>query len=156
MQLFLIQHGEPVPESVDPEKPLSPKGTADVKKTAAFLKKSGAVIKTVFHSDKKRAIQTAQILSEVLSDGCRAVQRDDLSPNDPIEGILKDISKQSEDIAIAGHLPFLVKLSAKLVTDQEDQPILQFKQGGVACLVGQEGAWKVCWLVIPDLLQKQN
>ncbi len=40
MRLYLMQHGNPVMEEVDPERPLSDQGKSDVRKVAEFLKRA--------------------------------------------------------------------------------------------------------------------
>jgi len=41
MTVYLVQHGRPVAKEVDPDRPLSPEGVAEVEKTARFLHGSG-------------------------------------------------------------------------------------------------------------------
>ena len=155
MRLYLIQHGEPVPGAVDPAKPLSPKGIVDVGKTAALMMRVGVGIKTVFHSHKTRSVQTARILAAAMGPGCALIQREDLSPNDPIDTIFKEISVRDDDTAIVGHQPFLSKLASKLLLGREDKDLVEFKQGGVICLARQGGTWKVQWAITPDLVRKE-
>ena len=146
MRLYLIQHGESAPEEVDPSRPLTDKGKSDVAGTAGFLKKAGARVDEVWHSTKLRAKQTAELL------GLKApVEKQGLKPNDPVAPIAKLIEKSETDLAIVGHLPFLSKLTSLLVCGKEDQPIVQFKQGGALCLEKQESGFVVCWMVMPGL-----
>jgi len=151
MQLYLVQHGEAVSEEVNPERPLSEKGISDVKKVATFLKQAGININTIFHSSKRRACQTAQMLTKDLNPKCNILQREGLAPNDSIDGILREILERDEDLMIVGHLPFLAKLAGKLLLDSEDKNIIEFKQGSVLLLSGSANNWKVKWFITPDL-----
>ena len=56
LKIYLVQHGEPVAEEVDPDRPLSDKGRADVRKTGLFLQQAGISVGTVFHSNKTRGV----------------------------------------------------------------------------------------------------
>jgi phosphohistidine phosphatase len=55
MNIYLMQHGNPVPKEKNPDKPLSDRGRDDVGKMASFLKKAGLQVEMVFHSGKTRA-----------------------------------------------------------------------------------------------------
>jgi phosphohistidine phosphatase len=57
---------------------------------------------------------------------------------------------------IVGHLPFLGKLAALLVADNEETDIVAFKFGCVVCLERTEdGPWKLAWMIVPALLGAQ-
>ena len=60
MKLYLVQHGEACAEDVDPERPLTAQGRADVERLAAFLQQAGIQVGRVIHSGKLRAEQTAE------------------------------------------------------------------------------------------------
>jgi phosphohistidine phosphatase len=152
MELYLIQHGEAVSEEINPERPLSEKGISDVKKVAAFLKQAGININTIFHSSKRRAHQTAQLLADTLNPKSNVLQKEGLTPNDPIDNIYREILKRDEDLMIVGHLPFLAKLAGRLLLDSEDKNIIEFKQGSALLLSGRENSWKVKWFITPDLV----
>jgi phosphohistidine phosphatase len=152
MELYLVQHGEAISEEVNPERPLSEKGILDIKKVAAFLKQAGININTIFHSSKRRAHQTAQILAQDLNPKCNVSQKEGLSPNDPVENIYREILKRDEDLMIVGHLPFLARLAGKLLLDSEDKNIIEFKQGSVLLVSGNANSWKVKWFITPDLV----
>jgi len=123
--IYLVRHGDAVQAQVDPARPLSPKGRAEVEATARALLKEGAKIDEIWHSTKLRARQTAEIIGQIL--GVRKIlEKEGLKPNDdpaPIAEILKHIPKT---ILIAGHMPFLADLSALL-----GKKVAGFESGGV-------------------------
>ncbi len=82
MFLYLVQHGEAKKEAEDPERSLTDKGIEDVRKVAAFVKKSGIHISEIFHSAKQRARQTAQLFAEQLKPERGIDQSDNLLPMD--------------------------------------------------------------------------
>ena len=155
MKLYLVQHGEASPEETDPERPLSDKGRSDTSKAAAFLREAGISVETILHSTKLRAEQTARILADTLDQRCDVVKRDFLSPNDPLDNILDEISRRDDDLMIVGHLPFLDRLTSRLILGSEEKSIVRFRQGGVLFLErGEERSWRITGFIVPDLLQK--
>ena len=62
MRLYLVQHGDAVPERLDPERPLSAAGRREVEAVARLLAGAGARVAHVVHSGKLRAQQTAELL----------------------------------------------------------------------------------------------
>lgn len=153
MRIYLVQHGEAKSQEIDPDRHLTEKGIDDVKKTAAFLKKAGVRVKTIWHSGKTRAEETAGILASAVSTERGAVRHDGLAPNDNISAIKDELSDKSEDMMIVGHLPFLSKLASKLVAGDESSGVAAFQQGGVVCLErGDDKIWTIQWMIIPQLI----
>jgi len=66
MKLYLVRHGDAVFDQVDSTRPLNEKGKADVLKVAMHLKEGVPHIESIFHSGKKRAEQTAEIIKNAL------------------------------------------------------------------------------------------
>ena len=63
-------------------------------------------------------------------------------------------SLTGSDLMIVGHLPFLGKLVALLVTGSEKNEIVEFRFGSVVCVERRDDKkWKVAWMVTPSLLQ---
>ena len=55
---------------------------------------------------------------------------------------------------IVGHMPFLGKLAALLVTGSEENEIVEFQFGCVLCMERRgDVKWKVAWMITPALLQ---
>ncbi|MBI5966439.1 MAG: phosphohistidine phosphatase SixA [Deltaproteobacteria bacterium] len=154
MKLYLVQHGEATTEEVDPSRPLTAKGRLDVKKIASFLKGSPMGPVPIHHSGKTRARQTAEIIAVHLGPECRVQEKDSLAPNDPVQGLAKEVSEMTGDLMIVGHLPFLGKLASSLLAGSESKNLVAFRQGGVVCLQrNEEKGWQVAWMVTPDLLK---
>jgi len=54
---------------------------------------------------------------------------------------------------IVGHLPFLGRLAALLLTGNADNEVVAFQFGCVVCLSGDDsGRWKLEWMMVPELL----
>ena len=154
MNIYLVQHGNPVPKEKDPDRPLSAQGRIEVEKTAAFLKRTGVKIDEIFHSTKTRARQTAELVAATLSPRISPMEKMGLSPMDDIHVIAKELEQTEQDLMIVGHLPHLVKLSAFLITGSEDKPVIKFQQGGVVCLTREKDykGWAISWALIPKIL----
>ena len=52
MKLYLVQHGEACAKEIDPERPLTEQGQADIDRLAVFLKAAGIQVERVIHSGK--------------------------------------------------------------------------------------------------------
>ena len=119
MRLYLIQHGEAKTKEQDPERPLTEKGLRDVRKVAEFIKPLGLRVRSVLHSGKARAAQTAEVLASAVDADEGVVQRDGLGPNDPVDPMAKEIKRVAVDLMIVGHLPG-VQSGPRLETGVDD------------------------------------
>lgn len=154
MKLYLVQHGLSLPEEVDPEKSLSPEGEAASRNIAAFLKEKNIRVDRVWHSSKKRAVQTAQIMAESLSSP-ETQERKDLNPMDPVGDFPGEIEALKKDLMIVGHLPFVQKLASLLLSGTEEKDLISIRNSGIICLEHTD-SWKVLWTVTPELLEGQG
>ena len=155
MHIYLVQHGAAVPKDENAERPLSGQGREDVKRVASFLARSGVSARRVIHSGKRRAKETALLLSDVIGPGNMVEEAGDgLAPDDPTDLFFTAIEEWTEDTIIIGHLPFMSKLASRLLTGDEDETLVHFNPGSVACLERGEngGGWTVLWFVRPELL----
>jgi phosphohistidine phosphatase len=154
MRSYLVQHGEAVPEEIDPARPLSERGRADVRQMATFLAQGGVRPDRVCHSGKLRAEQTAEILAQALAPGSPLEARAGLSPNDPTEGIAHALEAGDQDVMLVGHLPFMARLASRLVVGRDDAGVVAFQPGSVLCLENaDERRWTIAWIVRPELLR---
>ncbi len=152
MKLYLIRHGEAVLEQVDTERPLSKKGRDGAAKVAAFMQQAKVKVNEIWHSRKLRAKQTAEIIAEAIEVD-EVLEINGLLPNDPVIDILDEIYEADEDLVIVGHLPFLAKLFAQLLVNDESCEIIEFKASAAVCLNhNPDIGWEVCWLVSPEIL----
>lgn len=153
MRLYLVQHGEAVPEAADPSRPLSEAGQREVARVAAFLAAAGIRVSTVRHSGKLRAAQTAALCAAKLAPGAAVEVHAGLNPNDPTGPFAQEVAGWDEDAMVVGHLPFMGKLVARLTAGDEDAGIAAFKPGSVACLErAEDGGWTLAWMLRPELL----
>ena len=92
MRLYLVQHGDAVPEQLDLERTLSAAGQREVGAVARLLASTGARAVRVAHSGKLRAQQTAELLATALAPGTVPEIMTGLNPNDPVEPMARGIA----------------------------------------------------------------
>ena len=154
MNIYLVQHGKPVPKEEDSERPLSAQGKEDVEKIASFLIKAGIEVNEIFHSGKTRARDTAEIIASKLNPDKKPLEKRGLSPLDEVKIITEDIEQIQNNFMIVGHLPHLARLTSFLITGNESNQIVSFQQGSVVCLEkGEEGNWSIAWMLVPGLIK---
>lgn len=150
MKLYLMRHGQAASPQVDPLQGLTGEGRADIEKLAKRLAGKGVQFRQVFHSDKARARQTAQIMAEYLAPNIMPQMLRGLKPNDDPGQLLAEIENWQKDTLLTSHLPFVPGLLAEL-TGQPGyrEQGMGFAPGTVVCLERQNSDWLVEWVESP-------
>jgi phosphohistidine phosphatase len=151
MELYLVQHGDATPKSVDPVRPLSERGRREVGQVAATAARMGLAVGQIRHSGKTRAGQTAAILGEALSPAGGVVAVPGLAPLDDVQSVADALAGEPQPVMLVGHLPFVARLAGLLLTGDADNPVVRFRYGGIVCLVRDEDRWQVAWILTPDM-----
>lgn len=152
MKIYLIQHGDSLDKTVDPERPLSTKGKKDIQSLATFLSQLNIKVNRIFHSGKLRAKQTAEILSKSIHSQNGISILPGIEPEDLISPIAYEIESWQEDVLLAGHLPFMSKLVSKLITKDDINPVVDFEPGTMVCLEKIAATrWLIRWMLRPEL-----
>ena len=75
-----------------------------------------------------------------------------LKPMDDVKSFSKDLSP-GDNRMFVGHLPFMEKLTAHLITGDERRPVFQFQNGGIVSLdtYGDQGGWVIKWTLTPHI-----
>lgn len=153
MTLYLVQHGDALSKDQDPQRPLSEKGRDDVRAMASFLAASGVRAARVYHSGKPRACDTALLLSEGICNGVVEEIDHGLAANDSTDNLKTLAERWDDDVMVVGHLPFMGRMVANLVSDSPDGDIVTFEPGSVVALEKDgNGNWSVQWMLRPSLL----
>jgi len=155
MDLYLVQHAEAKPKELDPERPLSERGLADVQKMAALtVGRCRITAEHIFHSGKARARQTAEGLLEGLKLPGACQPADGLEPlADPEPWVIR-LAETASDTMLVGHLPHLGKLAAALLCGDQEKKIIDFQMGAIVALRRHEaGIWSVQWMLTPQMLE---
>jgi phosphohistidine phosphatase len=143
--VYLVHHGDAVGPDVDPRRPLSPEGRAEVDRIAALAAARGARPQIVWHSGKLRAKQTAEAFWRACNALAEFSATRDLQPDDPPQWMRDRLRGETRDILIAGHFPYLPRLLALLVTGGEAG--VDFPLNGIVALETHDGGetWRELW-----------
>lgn len=153
MLLYLVQHGEANSKETDVSRSLSEKGTADIKKVAAHAAAMNVSVSRIVHSGKRRAVQSAQILSEHITVRNEVAESDALSPMDDPQIWHERLLKIDEDLILVGHLPFMAKLSGLLLCGSGEKAAVHFEMGCMVCLKrAEDGSWALEWIIKPQMI----
>jgi phosphohistidine phosphatase len=154
MKLYLLQHGDALPEEVNPDRPLSERGLEDVRRLAEFVWNHGILVKHVYHSGKTRARETAEIVAARMATGVKIEATTGLNPNDPVEPWANQINNRQEDTLLVGHMPFMGQMAAYLLCGNSGSQFVVFEPGSMLCLERDEsGRWAIAWMLRPELLE---
>ena len=118
MKLYLMRHGEALSADLDPEQGLSDNGKEKIEALAKHLHQQNLTFQCVFHSVKKRAMQTAEIMARVLSPDVKPQVMNNIKPNDDPRLVAPELNTWNEDTLVTTHLPFLPNI-VTLLTGQD-------------------------------------
>jgi len=154
MKLYLIQHGEAKSEAEDPARSLTTKGEEEARRISAAARSLTICPSKVYHSGKLRSKQTAEIIAGALkTPDVLVLPVQGLNPNDDVRPWADRISRETEDLMLVGHLPFLEKLASLLLCGDENARVVLFRYCGVICLDQKEdGRWAVRWILLPEMV----
>ena len=152
MVLFLVQHGKSLPKEKDPKKGLSDEGIAETKQMADVAKGYGVHVAVITHSGKTRARQTAEIFAPALDPKGGVQESSGLNPLDDVTDYAKTIDN-TEDRMIVGHLPFMERMTAYLITASTENPVFKFQNSGIVCLDKDPDSrrWIIKWTLMPNI-----
>ena len=78
---------------------------------------------------------------------------------DPVEPLAAELGRETGDLMIVGHLPFLGRLASLLVVGNPERKIVTFREAAAVCLEGTPTAggltgqvWRIAWTVAPETL----
>jgi phosphohistidine phosphatase len=152
MKLFLVQHGKAKRKEEDPDRPLNYIGVEETTKVAKYISELNDIqLKVIIHSGKTRARQTAEIFGKHLNISDNIEPGANMAPNDEPDIWVEKLENQNDNIMLVGHLPHLAKLTAKLLSGNENKPVVKFRNSGVVCLEKNEDlTWSLYWLLVPE------
>ena len=152
MALYLVQHGKSLPKDQDPDQGLSEEGKAETEMIAKTAKEKGVAVSQVRHSGKTRARQTAEILAQALAPNQGVQEISGIKPMDDVAEAAANL-EPSENVMLVGHLPFMERMTAFLVTGSIDKPIFKFQNSGIVCLDKDPDtqAWVILWALLPKI-----
>ena len=152
MAFYLIQHGKSLPKDQDPDQGLSAEGIAETERMAGLAKDYGVAVSQIRHSVKTRARQTAEIFAGALNPKMGIREVSGIKPLDDVAAYAGDIDP-AENIMLVGHLPFMERMAAFLITGSIDKPVFKFQNSGIVCLDKdlEAQAWVIHWALMPNI-----
>jgi phosphohistidine phosphatase len=152
MAFYIVQHGLSLPKDQDPQKGLAPEGMQDVRRIAAVARDYGVNVERIVHSGKKRALQTAEILADVLKPGAGIEEISGINPLDDVVAFAPQADFQANTMVV-GHLPFLERLTSFLIYGRQEPIVFKLQNGGILCLDQIENQDKpaIKWALMPTV-----
>jgi phosphohistidine phosphatase len=152
MALYLIQHGKSLSKDQDPDQGLSAEGIAETERMAKLAKDYDVAVSQIRHSVKTRARQTAEIFAGALNPEQGIQEVSGIKALDDVAAYAADVDP-SEDIMLVGHLPFMERMTAFLITGSIDKPVFKFQNSGIVCLDKdpEAQAWVIQWALMPKI-----
>jgi phosphohistidine phosphatase len=133
MDLWLVRHGEAVPQSVDPACPLSERGIRAISEIASALSGEMGRPDFVAASGKLRARQTAEIFCAAAGYPVDRIEETKALASDATpEMFLSFLEEQGgkESLLCVGHLPSIARIASSLLS-AGDPVKLAFGPGSV-------------------------
>ena len=158
MVVYLIQHAEAKSKEEDPDRGLTDDGIAAATKIAGFFSEQSPVVDAIWHSNKKRARQTAEILADALGCQDKVSEHAGLAPKDDVSPVAQELASFSKEaVVLVGHMPFVSRLASKLLAGHPsaghpDKELVKFRNAGIVCILEDQGAWKLGWMITPALI----
>jgi phosphohistidine phosphatase len=153
MVLYLVQHAKAKSEEEDPDRPLSEEGLFDIERVAAYVSQLNFTVDKIFHSNKLRAKQTAEVLAIHIKPSASITEKDSMAPLDDPAIWAERLRGMSGSVMLTGHQPHLGKLASLLLCGDADKHIIAFKMAGIVCLWRDDsGIWSLQWMLIPEVV----
>ncbi len=155
MALYLVQHGISSAKEVDPEKGLAAEGLNETHRIAEVAKHYKIGVKSIVHSGKKRAYQTAEIFHSALQIREQLLKIAGIAPMDDVTLFAATVDA-ADNRMVVGHMPFMQRLVSYLTTGDENNRVYQFQNSGIVCLDTEEGEqgeqnWFIKWTLNPNI-----
>lgn len=151
MKLYLMRHGEALSAQVDPECGLSDIGKLTIEKLAHHLQQKNLSFQHIYHSKKKRAQQTAEIMASILAPQTKPELHQNITPNDDPRLIQSEINSWEDDTLITSHLPFVPNLMTLLTGKDAFLTPITFETGTIICLTKDDNSnWNISWATAPS------
>lgn len=157
MEIYLMQHGEALPEEADPQRGLSENGKEQALAAGTALARLGVELGRIVSSPKKRAHETAEAVARALAFSPKEiVTTKALEPLTHPEETIGELRAMGGDtsILLAGHLPSLAEVAAYLMDCQRR---IAFRMGGIGCIEverWERGGGKLLWYMTPEQVSR--
>jgi phosphohistidine phosphatase len=163
-ELCIMRHGIAVMRGAaafldDTKRPLTPEGKQKMRAIASGLVRLGFEVDWIVTSPLVRAVETAEIVGELLSSKPPLDFCDALRPGGSGEALIAFLAKRPKcrRVLVVGHEPDLGELAARLIGAGRNAH-MQFKKGG-CCLISfnefpPKSPGQLMWWLTPRILRK--
>ncbi|MEJ5360854.1 MAG: phosphoglycerate mutase family protein [Spirochaetota bacterium] len=117
MEAIVVQHGEAVETSVNPERPLSIKGQEQFQRLAQFLKIINWKPDIIIHSGILRAYESAAIVAGEFQ--CEVAVNKSINPKDNPDDIIQYLLLEKRNVIVVTHKPFIDVLIARVLSTSQ-------------------------------------
>jgi phosphohistidine phosphatase len=150
MHIALVRHGEAEAGGADDHRPLTTRGRTDTERVGRAALAAGLKVERIRHSGKRRALETAAILSDRLGASVDPEPLALLRPSaSPIEAA-SWIESQREPQLLVTHLPLIELLASHLLSRTNDESPLPFPAATLLWLEAKDGLWRVRAHIVPE------
>ncbi len=140
MILYIVRHAiaaaHGTPGFSDDERALTEEGVAKMRQAASGMRNLGYIPGAILSSPLPRAIQTAEILHEILGAKIPLKTVPSLAPSGTRQDLYREISQHErklESLMIVGHQPSLGEIAGEIAWGSAEFCI-ELKKGGVCAL----------------------
>jgi phosphohistidine phosphatase len=152
MALYLVQHGQSLSKEQDPLKGLTDLGREQTALIAGVAAGYNVPVSKVAHSGKLRAQQTAEIFADALNPQNGVETVSGIAPLDDVASVAGSLA-MDDNLMLVGHLPFMEKMIAFLVTGQEQPSIFRMQNSGIVSIDidPRTGKFIIKWTLMPKI-----
>ena len=147
MNFYLVRHGDAVAAVENAERPLSRTGREQVQRAARRMLERGSEVSRIYHSGILRAKQTAEILAQAFPTNLAVEPHAGLLPEDDPAVVKAELDAAECSIMLVGHLPYLKRLAALLISGDPERSVVDFLPATVLCCSKADGRWKINWIL---------
>jgi len=151
VRCYLVRHGDAQSAQVDPQRPLSARGRAEVAELAQLALSRDVQVAEIRHSGILRAQETAAILAGYLNPPDGVHPSAGLLPEDDPAIAKVELDAAGQPIMLVGHLPYVGRLAALLVMGNAAQSIGEFSPATMVCCTKIGARWRIEWQIAPSL-----
>ena len=146
MKFYLIHHATAFKLEEDPDRHLTELGRKQADHLGARFVAAGINPTRILYSDKQWVRETAERIADVMGASDKLeVAGYPIDTNDDVRPLIAEIEAASGDLMMVGHVAYLRRVAAKLVTGDDSMQVISFKPdfGTTFCLEKEDGDWIV-------------
>jgi len=163
VKLYIVRHGIAAAHGTagiaEDDRPLTKEGIKKTRQAAEGLRAMECFPEAILSSPLPRAIQTAEIVSEVLGKSTPIVLIDALAPGGSRQELYKEIRRRqnSESVMLVGHQPSLGEIAGDIAWGSPDH-FVELKKAGACALelaaFNPKPHGNLLWLLPPYILRE--